>query len=125
MVSPIRFQIVNNQRLWNPVSGIQAKIREVKKQWSELTPYELAGKINDLGGRVQQLSPNTPGLKKVQKLVGGLQFQFIFPVSIEVKAFCRKIQKLADRMFKTQSLHMLHALNQTQLREIERYRGKA
>ena len=119
MVSPIKFQRVHNQRLWDPVSAVQ----KLKKQWSQLAPVELANRIVDLEGRVQRLAPNMPGLKKVQRLVGGMQFQFVFPVAIEVKAFCRKIEKQAARIFKTHSVALLRTLNETQRGEIERYRA--
>lgn len=98
-------------------------IVDLKKNWGNLAPEELAEQIIDLEG----LAKSTPSLRKE---VEHLHFKFVFPIALELEtapvesslpiSFARQIYKTANEMLKKNSSKPFQELDKTQQREILR-----
>ncbi len=103
--------------------------RKIQKNWNSLPLEDLAGEIVDLEERVTKLSQTSEKVTQVKRAAERLHFQFVFPISQELDSrpradmpasFAKVIGKVAERVFKTQSLEPLKQLNSPQIKEIMR-----
>ncbi len=111
--------------------------KRIRRDWNTLNPEELAEKLIDLEERVAHLTETSPGVDKIKKQAEHLQFQFVFPVALELEptssgklmppSFAKTIYQFAKQVFQNQSLEAFQILSATQQREIIRIaaRGEA
>jgi hypothetical protein len=127
-MDPIRrvaSQVSGFQSLWGP-SALKKMAKAIQNQWNQLSLEDLAGRIADLEGRVEQLAANTPGLEKMQELSEKLHFRFVFPLALELEktggSFASEVSKIAKRVLETDSLTPFYTgLSERQQQEVGRF----
>src|SRR5579872_7559934 len=103
----------------------RALSKYIKRNWNELDPEELAGKIIDLESKVSLLKGSSPAVKNVKRDMEHHHFDFVFQAAKEVKrtvsntgmpVFANAIHQVADEVSKTNSIEPFQQLNGTQQR---------
>lgn len=98
-------------------------ISGLRKDWDRLEQQELAERIVDLQDQMTVLKKNGQVIS-LEKKAEDIHFDFVFPVSLELKktpySFAKEIDKLAKQILKSQSVDPFYQLNSVQQQEILR-----
>lgn len=128
-INPILPRNFGVQSSRGPVGGRQAALlkeiqglsKNIKSQWDELAPEELAEKIIDLEDKVALIEGKSSTVEKVKKVAEKHHFNFVFQLHKQIASFARSVLKDANEMAKTNSMGPFEALNKTQQQEVMRY----
>lgn len=105
---------------------LAARVSKLNKHWDEMELEDIAEEIVDLETRVSLLDANDPAAAKIQAAVQGLHFQFVFPITRELKSdgdfsFVQEINRLGKQIIQQNSLQPLQSLDPLQWKEVLLY----
>ncbi|HSX26423.1 MAG TPA: hypothetical protein VLE89_05385 [Chlamydiales bacterium] len=108
---------------------LASRVSALDKHWDEMEPEALAESIVDLENRVALLDGEDPVARKVQERVQRFHFEFVFPITRELKtegefSFVKEINQIAAQILKQNSLLPFTQLAPEQQRSILHYAGR-
>lgn len=112
-------------------SDVVRQISQLKKNWNELSPEDVAEELIELHQRITILAEGkeSPTCLKMQKQWQNLFFDFVFPIHSELDpqapmSFAHTIRDIAQKTLEQNSLQPFQELTPLQQREILRFATK-